>query len=234
MICEKLREIRARARSQRAVDTGQGWICGKGQFPHEWSCLDVPEKIQGKEVLLRVKKQLWHAGDRTKDEVLLSKKGISGDQGTAHPFCGEGHFDSWRRDGRGAWSCVVQESCARSGARLPPTAAQTASPLKIGENMRNCARMERGLDGFVERSHGRSQSPRIGEIGCSTVCVSSSALVECGTSPGGTAAVKGWSCVKASQRVCTNSARFGERVSLVDPMFSRNHRVEWRSRHGDG
>ena len=62
--------------------------------------------------------------------------------------------------------------------------------------MRNCARMERELRGFVERSDGRSQSPRIGETNGPTVCVFSSALVKCGTSFGGAAADNGWSCFK--------------------------------------
>ena len=55
----------------------------------------------------------------------------------------------------------------------------------------------------MEGSHGRSQSPRIGETGGPTVYVLSSAIVECGTSSRGAAADKGWSLLKASKRVCT-------------------------------
>ena len=96
------------------------------------------------------------------------------------------------------------------GGTLVSSTRVTAPVFVAGKNCFQRGRMERGLHGDAERSHGRSQSPRIGETGGATVDVLSSALVDCCTNPGGAAADEVWSCVKASHRVCTHFARLGE------------------------
>ena len=63
VICEKLREIfRQEPRCQRLVDSGEGRISGKGELPHERPCMDFPQKIQGQEVLPRIKAAVAHLG----------------------------------------------------------------------------------------------------------------------------------------------------------------------------
>ena len=67
------RDIRTRARRQRLVDSGEGRISGKGQFPHErshaWTFL---RKYKGRK-FSHGSQQLWHTWDRPKEAVLLTK-----------------------------------------------------------------------------------------------------------------------------------------------------------------
>ena len=63
-----------------------------------------------------------------------------------------------------------------------PLPSAAAHIHRVGVHKKNCARMKRGLRGFVEGSDGRGQSPRMGETGSPTACVLSSAFVECSTS----------------------------------------------------
>ena len=62
VICEKLRDIRTRARRQRLVDSGEGRISGKGQLPHKRPFVDLPQEIQGQEVQSRCKASVAHLG----------------------------------------------------------------------------------------------------------------------------------------------------------------------------
>ena len=80
-----------------------------------------------------------------------------------------------------------------------------------------------GLHGVVEGCHGRGEPPRIGETSGSIAFVSSSALVECGTNPGGAAADKVWSQPRSLHIFC---AIWGD-----DLVLARIHRVDWRCGH---
>ena len=74
-------DFRTRARCKRVVDTRKSWIIGKGQFPHELSCLDVLEKVHGNEVHSRVKAALAHLGSSEGQSSAL-QGGIFDDQKT--------------------------------------------------------------------------------------------------------------------------------------------------------
>ena len=114
------------------------------------------------------------------------QEGLSGDQSPAHSDGGERIHDEWGRDGLRrrlvAGPCVVQENAnERASGHNLSTHGQHIH--RVGVHRRNCARTERGLHGFVKGSRGRGESPRVGETGGPTACVSSSVFVECGTNP---------------------------------------------------
>ena len=92
------RDIRTRARCQRLVDSREGWIRGKGQLPHERPCLDFPQKIQGQEVLPRIKAAVAHLRPPERRSPSLQEC-LSGDQSPAYSGSGERFLDEWSRDG---------------------------------------------------------------------------------------------------------------------------------------
>ena len=127
--CEKLRVIFGQEPGVSVWWTpGKVGSVGKVNFhtnDHAWTFL---RKYKGRK-FSHGSKQLWHAWDRPKDVVLLSKKGISGDQGAAHPCCG-GHMEQrWASTEIGSVIVCGSRNYARRSVRLPSTAAQTAHPL---------------------------------------------------------------------------------------------------------
>ena len=173
------------------VDTGKVGSVGKVNCQtndHAWTFL---RKYKG----TKFTHGLWHTWDRPKDEVLLSKI-VSLAIKTLRIRVLE----------RGVWT---------HGAEMAST--ETGSAAVCGSKK---LRTERAVTNYRRPCNTCTELVYTGEIvpGWNedftalweeamaqekhTACVSSSALVECGTNPSGAAADKGLSCVKASQGVC--------------------------------
>ena len=213
VICERLREIFQHEPGVRAWWTpGKLGSVGKVNFSHERSRVDVPEKVQGNQVNSRVQAALTHLGSSAgrspalQERVSLAIKVLRtrAVERSMLTHGAEMGINGDRERGR-VWFKKLRMEERAVTVRLPP-------PTQHIHRVRNCPRMERGLHGFVEGSHGEGESSRIGETSGTTVCVLSSGFVECGINPGGAAADKEWSCVKSKPKCLHNFCDLGKTI----------------------
>ena len=147
------RDIRTWARSHRLVDYGKIGILGKVSFPHQRRGVDIHPSHGAK--------QLWHALDCPKEEVMLSKR-VSLAMTVLHTraversiLCNGAEMGT---DGDGERSRVwFKKKKLRTGQRWNQLLLRTWAHRRIGP------RMGRGFCGLVEWSKGWVKSPKMGK-----------------------------------------------------------------------